>query len=56
MEGLDANTLGALALGSGLGTVLVLLAQRYNMLEQREERRCPACGLIRRRGACNCTR
>lgn len=55
MESLDPQTLGALALGSGLGTILVLLAQRYNMLEQRQERRCPACGVIRRRGACSCT-
>jgi hypothetical protein len=56
VEGLDPHTLGALALGSGLSTALVLLARRYNLLEQRREGRCPACGVIRRRGACSCTR
>jgi hypothetical protein len=54
MENLDPNILGPLVLGSGLGMLLVRLAQRYRMLEQRHERRCPACGVIRRRGSCSC--
>ncbi len=54
MENLDPNILSPLVLGSGLGTLLVWLAQRYRMLEQRVEPRCPACGVIRRRGSCSC--
>ena len=54
MENLDPNILGPLVLGSGLGTLLVWLGQRYRVLEQRDERRCPACGVIRRRGSCSC--
>jgi hypothetical protein len=54
MEHLDPNILGPLVLGSGLGTLLVWLGQRYRMLEQRDERRCPACGVIRRHGSCSC--
>ena len=57
MENLDPNILGPLVLGSGLGTLLVLLGQRYRVLEHRDERRrCPACGVIRRRGSCSCVR
>jgi len=55
METLDPTVLGTLALGGGLGVLLVGLAQRYNLLEQRDEGRCPACGVIRRRGRCRCT-
>jgi hypothetical protein len=55
MENLDPNILGPLVLVSGLGTMLVWIAQRYRMLEQRDERKCPACGVIRRRGSCSCT-
>ena len=54
MENFDPNILGPLALGSGLGTLLVRLAQRYRLLERRDEPRCPACGVIRRRGSCSC--
>jgi hypothetical protein len=54
MENVDPNILGPLVLGSGLGTLLVWLGQRYRMLEHRDERRCPACGIIRRRGSCSC--
>ena len=54
METLNSDILSVLALGSGLGTLLVWLGQRYNLLEQRDEGRCPACGVIRRRGSCNC--
>jgi hypothetical protein len=51
MENLDPNILGPLVLG---GTMLVWIAQRYRMIEQRDERKCPACGVIRRRGSCSC--
>ena len=54
MENVDPNILGPLVLGSGLGALLAWLGQRYRMLEQRDERRCPACGIIRRRGSCSC--
>jgi len=48
------DILGTLALGGGLGLLLAKLAQRYSMLEQRREERCPACGVIRHRGRCSC--
>jgi hypothetical protein len=48
------DILVTLALGGGLGVLLATLAQRYSMLEQRREPRCPACGVIRRRGRCSC--
>ena len=54
METVNSDVLTVLALGGGLGTLLVWLAQRYSLLEQRDERRCPSCGLIRRRGTCGC--
>jgi hypothetical protein len=56
METLDPTILGSFVLGGGLGTLLVRLAQRYQILEPRDEERCPACGVIRRRGACSCSR
>jgi hypothetical protein len=56
METVDPNVLGPLALGSGLGMALVWLGQRYNVLESRKEGRCPACGIVRRRGLCSCRR
>ncbi|HET9213254.1 MAG TPA: hypothetical protein VFN93_00750 [Gaiellaceae bacterium] len=56
MESLDPNVLGPLALGGGLSLLLVWLGERYRMLEHRHEGRCPACGVVRRRGACSCTR
>ena len=56
METLNSAILSILALGGGLGTLLVWLAERYNMLEHRDESRCPACGVIRDRGVCGCNR
>jgi hypothetical protein len=56
MEAFDPHTLATIALGGGLGTLLALLAERYNLLEQRRPARCPACGVLRRRGACSCSR
>ncbi len=56
METFDPNLLGPLALGGGLGLLLVWLGERYRMLEHRHEGRCPACGVLRRQGACSCTR
>jgi hypothetical protein len=54
VEGINPEILGILPLGGGLGALLVALAQRYSLLEDREETRCPACGVIRRRGSCSC--
>ena len=56
METVNSDVLTVLALGGGLGTLLVWLGQRYNLLEYRDEGRCPSCGLIRSRGACGCSR
>ena len=54
MESISPDQFGTLALVGGLGVLLVSLAQRYSLLEQRREARCPACGVIRRRGSCSC--
>jgi hypothetical protein len=54
VESFDQNVLGVIALSSGLSVAMVWLAARFNLLERRRETRCPACGVIRRRGACNC--
>jgi hypothetical protein len=54
VESFDSNVLGVIALSSGLSLAMVLLATRFNLLEHRRVPRCPACGVIRRRGVCNC--
>jgi hypothetical protein len=54
VESINPDIIGTLALGGGLGVLLATLAQRYSLLEQRREARCPACGVIRRRGTCSC--
>ncbi len=54
METLNSEILSTLVLGGGLGTLLMWIAQRYDLLEQRREARCPACGRVRRRGICAC--
>ena len=56
METLDPQTLSLAAVVTGLGGAMIWLAARLNMLEQRQESRCPACGVIRRRGSCSCCR
>ena len=56
METLDPQTLSLAAVVTGLGGAMIWLAARLNMLEQRQEGRCPACGVIRRRGSCSCWR
>jgi hypothetical protein len=54
VESISPDIVGILALGGGLGVLLATLARRYSLLEQRREARCPACGVIRRRGRCSC--
>ena len=54
VESFNPNILGLAVLSSGLGMAMIWLAKRFSMLEQRRELRCPACGVIRRRGSCNC--
>jgi hypothetical protein len=54
VETLEANIIGVLAVSGGLGVAMVWLATRFSMLEQRQANRCPACGVIRRRGSCSC--
>ena len=56
VETFDTQILGVVAVSAGLSAAMVWLATRLNMLEQRQEGRCPACGVIRRRGACSCVR
>jgi hypothetical protein len=54
METPLSDILGILALGGGLGTLLLWFGERYSVLEQRDQTRCPACGVLRRRGTCSC--
>ena len=54
MENFNSEILGTLVLGGGLGTLLMWIAQRYDLLEQRREARCSVCGVTRRRGMCAC--
>jgi hypothetical protein len=56
VETLDTQVVSLVAVVSGLGGAMIWLATRLNMLEQRQEGRCPACGVIRRRGSCSCCR
>jgi hypothetical protein len=56
VETLDTQIVSLAAVVSGLGGAMIWLAARLNMLEQRQEGRCPACGVIRRRGSCSCCR
>jgi hypothetical protein len=56
METLDPQTIGILATCAGLSFAMVWLATKLNVLDERGEARCPACGVIRRRGSCNCLR
>ena len=56
VETLDTQIVSLAAVISGLGGAMIWLAARLNMLEQRQEGRCPACGVIRRRGSCSCCR
>ncbi len=56
VETVDTQILSLVAVVGGLGGAMIWLAARLNMLEQRQEGRCPACGVIRRRGSCSCCR
>jgi len=56
METLDPETLGVLTTCAGLSFAMVWLAKKLNALDERHSARCPACGIIRRRGTCNCPR
>jgi hypothetical protein len=56
VETLDPQTVSLVAIVSGLGGAMIWLATRLNMLEHRQEGRCPACGVIRRHGVCSCCR
>jgi hypothetical protein len=56
METLDPHVLGALVTTAGSAFAMVWLATRLNTLERREEMRCPACGRLRQRGFCACSR
>ncbi|HSK15124.1 MAG TPA: hypothetical protein VK915_03055 [Gaiellaceae bacterium] len=55
MESFDSHTFSVLVLGGGLGLLLAVVAERYKLLERRNEGRCPACGVLRRRSRCACT-
>jgi hypothetical protein len=50
---LEPQILGLLTISSGLGLVMVWLGMRVNALEERRRNRCPACGVVHRRGSCS---
>jgi hypothetical protein len=50
METLDPQSLGTLTTCAGLSFAMVWLATKLNVLDERDPARCPACGVIRRRG------
>jgi hypothetical protein len=54
METLDPQTLAILTTCAGLSFAMVWLATKLHVLDERKSGRCPACGVIRRRGSCNC--
>jgi hypothetical protein len=55
METFDPQTFGILTISAGLSFAMVWLARKLNALDERDSAaRCPACGVIRRRGSCNC--
>jgi hypothetical protein len=56
METLDPHILGTLVTTAGIAFAMVWLATRLNTLERRAETRCPACGRLRQRGSCPCSR
>jgi hypothetical protein len=57
METLSAELLAGLTMTSGLGFVMVWIATRKGMLEERNSgKRCPSCGLATRPGgSCACS-
>jgi hypothetical protein len=55
METIDPHTLGMATTIAGVSFAMVWLATKLNMLEARRQDKCPACGVIRRHGACNCS-
>jgi hypothetical protein len=54
MEDLHTQMLGVLSITAGLSFAMVWLAVRTSMIDLRRPRRCPACGRLRRQGACGC--
>jgi hypothetical protein len=54
MEDLHTQMLGVLSITAGLSFAMVWLAVRTTMIDLRRPRRCPACGRLRRQGACGC--
>jgi hypothetical protein len=58
MEAFDSNATALFALTTGLATAMIWLAARMRALELRDtHRRCPACGVVSRRGRpCSCGR
>jgi hypothetical protein len=56
MEALSPELIAGLTLTAGFGLLMVGLARRKNMLEERgADRRCPSCGhLLDPNGSCGC--
>jgi hypothetical protein len=57
METLSPELLGSLAVTEGLGLFMVQLAWRRNLVDRRQDRRWPSCGLlVGWDGSCGCSR
>jgi hypothetical protein len=57
METLSPELVGSLAITAGLGLLMIRLAGSERLLEQRDEKRCPTCGLFGGLdGRCGCSR
>jgi hypothetical protein len=54
MEDLHTQMLGVLSITAGLSFAMVWLAARTSMISLRRPQKCPACGRLRRHGACGC--
>ena len=57
METLSPELIASLTITSGLGFVMVWIATRKGMIEERDSgKRCPSCGLVAAPGgSCTCS-
>jgi hypothetical protein len=51
----NPHLLGVLVTTGGLSLAMTWLAVRTSLIELRQPPKCPACGRLRRFGACDCS-
>jgi hypothetical protein len=57
VETLSPELVGSLAITGGLGLLMIRLAGSKDLVERRDEKRCPTCGLLTGLdGRCGCPR